>query len=120
MAPSTMIATPTTITTITPGLKPRLFGTAPLPEGQDFFDGTEAFFRFSLNFVFVLNWFLLLGVCFPRFDGFFHSCHSCRVYAVVCSPSHLPECVPGQPTEQDEEDERACPVRNKGEGIGHD
>ena len=86
----------------------------PPREGAAFFGGTEAFPLPLLYFVFVLNWFLLHCLCFFRFDGFFHSRYFCRFLAAVCSNSYLPECVPSESTEEDEEDERAYPVRNPG------
>src|SRR6266849_11218490 len=115
-----MIATPTTITAMMPALRPRLLRTILLRGDGAFFDGAGPFFPFSFCVVLVLNWLLLYCVCVFRLDGCSRSWWFYRFLAIVCSRPDLPECVPGKPTKEDEEDEHAHPVWNPGEGVGHD
>src|SRR5438270_8569840 len=69
-----------------PAPGPRLLRTILVRGSGAFFESAGPFFPLSLDFVFVLNWFLLHCVCFFRFDGFFHSRCFCRALTAVCSP----------------------------------
>src|SRR5712672_2654524 len=108
-----MIATPTTTTMATmPAPGRRRFRITLLRSGGAFFGGIRSLFPLSLDFVFVLNWLLLLQCleCFC-FDRLMRFCCLPLLLEARCSLSleDLPECVPGKSSKESEKDERTCP-----------